>query len=68
MKFSKEFIDKIKEDVKLLTCAICNIPQHAEHPFDTVYFSEDGKIIAVVNQKCEEHFNNAFRATFCCPN
>ena len=60
---NQEYIDKIQEDIKNMTCSICYAPEHSNHTFDKVYFSEE-KIIAVTNNECEKHFNNAFNATF----
>ena len=60
---NQEYIDKIQEDIKNMTCSICYAPEHSNHTFDKVYFSEE-KIIAVTNNKCEEIFNNAFSSVF----
>jgi hypothetical protein len=61
---NQEEFDKIQEEIKNMTCSICHAPEHSNHTFDKVYFNE-GKIIAVTNNKCEKDFNNAFTSTFC---
>lgn len=56
-------MDNIKENIKNMTCSICNAPEHSTHSFDTVYFNGN-QIIAVTNKTCEEIFDRAFRLTF----